>query len=163
MSLRAEKKALTATRRKLVQVANDLSKTGGAVVKGVARGTMIVQRAAMKGAPVDRGHLRASITPEIVVRDDVVRGVVGSNRVYAAAQELGSKPFWMPFQPILRWAMRKLKTRKKSKAWFFAKNVQKKIARYGIKAKKFLYNAYLDNKDRIVKILDRAVKRSVDE
>ena len=164
MSIRAEKKGLVATQKKLLQTAKDVTKDDGEIVRAVARGTLIIQRGAMMRVPVDRGLLRNSITPEIIVRENTVRGVVGSNREYAAAQELGTKPYWPPFEPILRWAMRKLKAgRKKSVAWGLAVAVQRKIASSGIKAKKFLSEAYTDNLSKIQRIIEKAVSKTVNK
>ncbi|MCP4713439.1 MAG: HK97 gp10 family phage protein [Planctomycetes bacterium] len=160
MSLDIE--GIESTQKKMIQTANDLTKTGGEIVKGVGRGALIVQRAAMKAAPVDRGHLRASITPDIVVRDNVVRGVVGSNRVYAAAQELGTKPFWAPWGPLFAWARRKTKGNLKL-AGALAAGARRAIARHGIRAKKFLFNAFNENKTRITGIIERAISRTVNK
>ena len=41
--------------------------------------------------PVDTGRLRASITPDVVQRDTVVQGLVGSNVLYAPYQEFGTR------------------------------------------------------------------------
>lgn len=162
MSIRVEKRDLHSTQKKMIQVANDLSKEGGAVVRGVAKSTLIAQRGAMKAAPVDRGIGRASITPDVVVRDNVVRGVVGSNKAHMAAQETGTRPFWPPWRPLFEWARRKMRGNLRL-AGALAAGARRAIARKGIKAKRYLQTAFEDNADRIRRILERAVNKSVEK
>jgi len=70
---------------KINQVAKDLH--GEPLRKAMQDATLIVTRQAKIYSPVDTGRLRASITPEIVTRDTVVQGIVGSNVFYAPFQE----------------------------------------------------------------------------
>ena len=62
---------------------------GPALEKAAKMATMLVTRTAKSPGyvPVDTGRLRASITPQVVARDKVVRGIVGSNVEYAPYQE----------------------------------------------------------------------------
>lgn len=126
----------------------------------MARATLVVTRSARKGAPVDRGPLRASIVPEVVFRDKLVRGIVGSNRVYAPYQELGTRPFWPPWKPLYEWARRKLKGDVKG-ARALAAGARLAISRRGIRAKKFLQNALVENAQRIYRIIGDTVGRIV--
>ena len=70
---------------KLNQVAKDLQ--GEPLEKAMKDATLVVTRQAKIYSPVDTGRLRASITPEVVRRDTVVQGIVGSNVFYAPFQE----------------------------------------------------------------------------
>lgn len=143
---------------KLDQITRDIS--GQPMGSAMGKATLLVARSARKAAPVDRGPLRASIVPQVVIRDKVVRGVVGSNREYAPFQELGTRPFWPPWKPLFEWAMRKTKGDRKA-AGALAAAARMSIAARGIKAKKFLQNALVDNARRIYKILGDTVGRIV--
>jgi len=162
MGMRVEKREFVSTQKKMIQVANDLSKSGGAVVRGVARSALVVQRGAMKNAPVDRGIGRASITPDVLVRDNVIRGVVGSNKAYMAAQETGTRPFWPPWKPLFQWARRKMRGNLKL-AGALAAGARRAIARKGINAKRYLADAFEDNREKIQRIIERAVNKSVEK
>ena len=73
------------TQQKLNQVMKDLR--GQPLQKAMRDATLVVTRQAKIYSPVDTGRLRASITPEVVRRDTVVQGIVGSNVFYAPFQE----------------------------------------------------------------------------
>lgn len=89
MGIRVEVEGIEEARMKFDQVARDLS--GPPFEDAMHQATLIVTRDAKINAPVDTGRLRASITPEVVTRDTVVQGIVGSNVEYAPFQELGTK------------------------------------------------------------------------
>jgi len=149
-----EVRGLDATRAKMGQVATDL--TGDPMQTAMHKATLIVQRDAMKNAPVDRGPLRASITPQVAVRHNTVEGIVGSNKVYGPAQELGTRPFTPPWTPIFEWALRKLKGDRKA-AGGLTVAVRAAIRARGIKAKRFLQRAVEDNAEKIMNLLGNAV------
>lgn len=85
VEIEAEIKGLEELQRKQEQVIKDL--TGDPMMRAMAKATLVVQAAAKKKAPVDTGRLRSSITPDVVVRDKVVQGIIGSNVKYAPFQE----------------------------------------------------------------------------
>lgn len=91
LDIKAEIKGLKEAQRKAEQVLRDMH--GQPMVTAMRRATLIVQRDAMKNAPVDTGRLKSSITPDIQTRGIEVIGVVGSNVEYAPFQEFG---FWPP-------------------------------------------------------------------
>jgi len=126
----------------------------------MGKATLIVTGAARKAAPVDRGPLRASIVPSVVTRDNVVRGIVGSNLVYAPYQELGTRPFTPPWKPLFEWAMRVTKGNRKA-AGALAAGARMAIRARGIRAKRFLQNALTDNARRIYQIIGDAVGKIV--
>jgi hypothetical protein len=145
---------------KLRQVDNDLS--GGPAVEAMHKATMLVTGSAKVYAPVDRGVLRASIMPDVVTMNKTVEGVVGSNVIYAAAQELGTKPFWPPLQPLVEWVKRKGMA-SGAAIYAVAKGVQRAIARRGIKAKLFLKRGLDENRERILQIFDDMVTKVVEK
>jgi len=143
---------------KVEQVQRDVS--GSPMAAAMGQATLIVTRAARKNAPVDRGPLRASIVPEVVTRDKVVTGIVGSNREYAPYMELGTRPFWPPWRPLYEWAVRKMRGDRKA-AGALAAGARLAIAARGIKAKRYLQRAIEDNSARIKRIIEQAVGRIV--
>ena len=140
---------LDGTVAKMEQTAGDL--TGDPMKTAMRKATLIVTRDARKNAPVDRGPLRASITPEVVVRHKTVEGIVGTNKVYGPAQELGTRPFTPPWTPIFEWAMRKMKGDRRA-AGALTVGVRAAIAARGIKAKRFLQNAVETNAEKIMSL-----------
>jgi HK97 gp10 family phage protein len=84
-----EIRGLLETQRKMEQTVRDLR--GNEFLQGMRQATLLVERAAKINAPVSTGRLRASITPEVRQSGTMTTGVVGSNVIYAAAQELGTK------------------------------------------------------------------------
>jgi len=143
---------------KLKQVDQDLS--GQPMVEAMHKATLLVTGSAKRAAPVDRGTLRASIMPEVVLMSKRVEGVVGSNLRYAPAQELGTRPFWPPYAPIAEWVRRK-RMASGAAIYAVARGVQKAIARRGIKAKLFLQKGLDENRERILQIFDDTVTRII--
>ncbi len=89
MSVRAEVKGLRELQRELIRIARSIG--GPPIVQAVKKATLMVQRDARINAPVDTGRLRASIVPTVTLAGKIVRGVVGSNVVYAPFQEFGTR------------------------------------------------------------------------
>jgi len=143
---------------KVEQLQRDM--TGSPMAAAMGRATLVVTRSARKNAPVDRGPLRASIVPEVVQRDKIVTGIVGSNREYAPMQELGTRAYWPPWKPLYEWAVRKMRGDRKA-AGALAAGARMAIAARGIKAKRFLQRAIEDNSARIKRIIEAAVGRIV--
>jgi len=154
----AEIKGLKEFYAKVDQISRDI--TGTPMGTAMARATLLVTRSARKAAPVDRGPLRASIVPEVVIRTKEVKGIVGSNKEYGPYQELGTRPFWAPWRPLYEWALRKMKGNKAA-AGALAAGARLAISRRGIKAKKFLQNALTENAQRIYRLIGAAVGRIV--
>lgn len=150
MPLSVEIRGLVETQRKLEQTIADLQ--GDAFLDGMRRATLLVQRDARRLAPVDTGRLRASITPEIRQRGTTIQGVVGTNVIYAAAVELGSRPHYPPIAALQTWARRH---------GMNAFVLQRAIGRRGTKARRYFQQAFEQNRSRIVELLDDAVVRIV--
>ena len=153
-------KGLRETQAKMEQVARDIQ--GVPIVSAVAKATLLIERAAKHNAPVDRGALRASITPDVIVTSNRVLGIVGSNLKYAPYQELGTRPHWIPWEPIYAWARRKMKGNVKA-AGALAATARKAIHIRGNVALHFLQNALESNIDRIRQLIDRAVSEVVNK
>lgn len=100
-AIRAEIRGLKELQRKNEQIVRDLR--GEPFLHAMRDATLIVQSAAKKNTPVDRGRLRASLMPEIRTLGRVVYGVVGTNVVYAPKIERpgpvrasGRRPYLKP-------------------------------------------------------------------
>jgi HK97 gp10 family phage protein len=158
--IKAEIKGLKEVQAKMEQVVRDI--TGTPMLNAMRKATLIVMRDARKNAPVDRGRLRASITPEVVTQANVVQGIVGSNVVYAPFVELGTRPHTPPWTPIFEWAMRKLKG-DRSGARALAASVRASIRARGTIAKRYLERALEDNAPKIFKILGNVVTTIVEK
>ncbi|HML23517.1 MAG TPA: HK97 gp10 family phage protein [Aggregatilinea sp.] len=146
MPLTTEVKGLLAAQRKLEQVTRDLQ--GEDMTRAFRESAMLVTRDAKILAPVDRGHLKASITPAVRQRDNVIEGVVGSNVAYAPYQETGTRPHWPPLAALETWARRHGTS---------AYVVARAIARRGTKGRRYLQGAFEKNRSAIQKRIGRAV------
>ena len=96
---------------------------------------------------VDTGITRASIMPEVRLSGDVVEGVVGSKKMSALIQEVGSKPHWPPVKIFELWARRH-----GANAYL----VGRAIAKRGNKPRKFLSKAFESSKDYIIRRFEKA-------
>jgi HK97 gp10 family phage protein len=114
--------------------------------------TLLVTRDAKKNSPVDTGRLRASITPQVDVSAETVRGIVGSNVTYAPYVELGTRPHWPPIGALEVWA------RRHGTSAFL---VARAISRRGTPAVRYLQRAFESNKDKIEARFQRAVESIV--
>lgn len=144
-------KGLIETQRNLEQAAADLH--GEPMLKAMREATLLVERDAKRLAPVDRGGLRQSISSEVRVESvnghaDSVTGVVGSNKTYAAAVELGSKPHFPPISAIEAWAERR---------GLNAFLVARAISRRGTLPRRFLQGAFEKNKPLILRKIGEGV------
>ncbi len=130
----------------------DKALSGPEMLSVMRRATLVVTGDAKRLTPVDTGRLRASITPSVAQMGDMVEGVVGSNVKYAPWVELGTKPHWPPIAALEVWARRH-----GTEAFLVARA----IAKRGTKAHKFLEQAMLQNRERILQMFDAAVQKLV--
>lgn len=144
--LEAEIRGLQQMQAKVDQVVRDLH--GPPMLEGMRRATMMVTTDAKRLAPVDTGRLRSSITPEVRQQGFNVLGVVGSNVLYAAHVELGTKPHEVPIEAVETWAQRH---------GIDAYLVVRSIKRKGTKARLYMRNAYEKNEPKIKEIIGDAV------
>jgi len=124
--------------------------TGGPMVTTMRNATLMIHRSARLNAPVDTGRLRASITPSVTATENVIKGIVGSNVVYAPYVELGTRPHFPPISALETWA------RSHGTSAFL---VARAISRRGTKAVKYLQRAYEENIGRIMSMINLAVKK----
>jgi len=136
-----EIKGLKETQREMERIVRDLR--GEPYLSAMRRATLLVQRSAKIKAPVDTGRLRASITPEVRAQGNLVTGVVGSNVKYAHFVELGTKAHFVPQQYIGTWARRH--------------GLGDRGLFVSGRAQPYLEPAFVENAERIVRMLGDAV------
>lgn len=141
-------------RRKKEQMVRDLR--GNEMVQGMRQATLLVVRSAKEGAPRDTGRLVNSIQPDINIRGSSIVGVVGSNVDYAPYMEMGTGVFagggrhFPPPAALDVWARRH----------GFDNGFQVALAIYkrgGLRPRKFLENAIVQNESQIVAIIGDVV------
>lgn len=119
----------------------------GAVVRGLQsagyRGVGAVVEAInspnpVDGTPpaVDEGTLMRSVSFE----PSATGGRIVVDAPHASYMDLGTRPFWPPFQPLFDWAKRKFGA-SDSEARRIAFLVRRKIATYGLKPRHFMMRA----------------------
>lgn len=143
------------TKAKLTQVSDDLH--GRPMTQAMRKAALLVERDAKINSPLDTGDLRRSITTDVRVegvggRGEAVVGVVGSNRQQAVYMELGTKPHFPPISVLEQWAERH---------GLNAFLVARAISRRGLRPRRYLQNAFEQNKPKIIRILNDAVSDSV--
>jgi hypothetical protein len=111
----------------------------GATLKASAK---MVRIGVLETAPHVTGIMRGSIKESPVVRvRDGFEVVVTSPIPYTSYVEFGTKPHWMPIEPLRLWAQRKFGV-DKGLAYGIAKKVQKRIATRGTNGKFMFRDAY---------------------
>lgn len=125
---------------------------GEPMENAMRKATLIVERDAKRYAPVDTGRLRSSITPQVVTQSKTVKGIVGSNVVYAPFVEDGTRPHWPPVSALAVWARRHHMS---------AYVVARSIAARGTKGVHMLKRALDDNMDKIEALIDGVVAKIV--
>jgi len=159
MSFRVEIQGQQETQAEMERIAHELQ--GPPMVQSMRDATMLVEGDAKRNlvgyqspsvGGVDTGRTRASIVPQVESRGHETVGIVGSNLVSAAVQELGSRPHWPPLSALETWAQRHGTT---------AFVVARAIARRGNIARRFLSRALDSNADRIRDLIGNAVTRII--
>jgi hypothetical protein len=109
--------------------------------RAIISAAMMGVRVLRARVPLDRGGLRRETKERMHPRAPGQSGLlveIVEDQPYAAAQEVGTRPFWAPFAPLLAWATRQapnLGLSGEPAIYAFARAVQKKIATRGITAK----------------------------
>lgn len=154
-----EIRGLLETQRKFEQVIVDL--TGPPMLDAMRQSVLWVQNDAKREAPVDTGRLRASITPEVNVRNEnIVEGIVGSNVEYAPYMELGTGVFagnaayFPPPSALDVWARR----HGMGSGYMVALAI---FRAGGTKPRRFLQTGFEKNQDRIIKRFEDATGKIV--
>lgn len=121
---------------------------------------------AQGGLPVGAGGaagLAGSISTRQEWQDeDTVIGLVETSSPYARFVEEGTKPHWMPIQPLIDWALARLpdvNTEKDAKAAAFA--VRGAIARRGTKAKPIWRTTWNQQENKLREIFEGVAERIV--
>ncbi len=128
--------------------------SGPPMVQAMRDATLITTATARRLAKVDIRRYRASITPEVQVAGDVVKGIVGSNVEYSPYVVLDTRPHFPPLAALQVWARRH---------GVSAYLVARKIARRGTKGDQSLIRGVTDNAERIYQLLERACWRAIGE
>lgn len=119
--------------------------------EALTKAVILLESAAKRGAPVDTGRLRASITHEVDSRPVPLFGKVGTDVFYAPYVEFGTRPHWPPVSALATWARRH--------GFASAFIVARTIAARGTKARHMFRTALEDNRERIEQLLREAGKR----
>lgn len=166
---RAEVRGMRELQRASIRIVREMQ--GPKMVLAMGKATLLVVRTARQYSKIDTGRYRASITPEVVVRDETVLGIVGTNVAYAPFVVFDTKPHFPPLGPILEWVKRQkiagrysVRTRRRvgkrsvreredlRVAWAIAR----KISRVGTKGDYSLPRAVVDNEAKIVRLVGTA-------
>jgi hypothetical protein len=124
---------------------------------GMTKSVLAVEADAKRGAPVDRGQLRRSLTHEVQVRSREVVGRAGTNLEYAKFVEDGRGPGKMPPVSVIEdWAGR----HGAAGAGFL---IARAIGRRGTRPKPYLKPAFEQNAAKISQELGPATLRRVSE
>lgn len=109
------------------------------------------------GIKTDNGGLRNSLATDVLIEDKTIVGKVGSNLAYARIHEVGgmTKPKVTPLMKKWAWAM-----------WYktddlFYKNLaltKKGELNIKIKAKWYMRNTLIQNKQNVLRILEESIK-----
>lgn len=155
---RIQIKGLEQTKRKLEQTTSDLG--GRPLVNAYQRATLLIAREAKINAPVDTGRLRSSITTQVEnVRGNRIRGIVGTNVIYAPYMEFGTgtfagnKPHYVPARYLEHWARRH-----KTNAYAVARAIS---LRGGLKPRRYFQRAFDKRKDEAIEIIKKEVTKIV--
>lgn len=151
---------LIETQAKLKQVSEDL--VGSEMYKVMLRAASLVSRDAKLNAPVDRGLLRASITPDVRSDGKTVYGVVGSNVSYAPFMETGTgtpaghAPHYPPPDALNVWAGR----HGFSSGYAVARAIWR---RGGLVGRHYLQKGFEANQNEIRRMIENGVQGTVDK
>lgn len=100
--------------------------------RAVLAGVPLVAKAAPLGVTAD---LRVSVHAEFSA---LGQAALVCDAPYAVAVEVGSRPHWMPIEPLVKWVQVKLGISDQNEAYRVAGAIQKKIATEGTKPTWFM-------------------------
>lgn len=172
--LSTEVKGANELKQKLEQVARDVH--GVPMFNTMRRATLMVTRdsklnlskptTGVKFPTVNSGQLRNSITPEVYSKNNILRGVVGSNLKHAPYMELGTgipagRPKHVPpYKVIQKWTEQKNRGGKKLNAYLIWKAIAK---RGGLMPRKYLQRAFESNQREIQEMFGKTVSGIVNK
>lgn len=158
MPVDMEVKGLLQAKRNLEKVAEGLR--GKDLTQAFRESAVLVLNDAKRKAPVDTGRLRNSLAAEVRVRGRVITGVVGTNVKYAPYMEMGTgkyagrKRHFPPPKALDVWARR----HGFSSGYVVARAI---FMQGGLKPRRFLQEAFDENKYRIQQKIGAEVKKIV--
>jgi hypothetical protein len=132
--------------------------------------------AVIERTPVAYGNLRGSINTQVLVKEQVVLGVIGTNAPYALWVEEDTDPHWAPIAPLVDWVAKKqiagvysIKTRRRlggrdqvqAQNMALARAVQKQIAKYGTTGQHMFRDGLAVSDDEINRIFARALEKII--
>lgn len=127
---------------------------------GLIEGGALYAREAKDAAPTGVTSLfRASIAFEDRSTDQVAVVNVYSPLNYAAPLENGTKPHWVPIEPLIDWVHAKLDISDEKEALSKAYAIRGKIAKKGTAAKKVFAGAFDRIEPQLTEMLGRSVQR----
>lgn len=111
--------------------------TRAAILAANVEAAVAGQRIVRAHVPVDTGELRRQTRAEATGATMGVVAEIVEDTPYAAAQEAGTRPFTPPLGPLIEWAKRQATNLglDEGEVYPFAKAVQLRIAREGMRAK----------------------------
>lgn len=136
--------------------------TREALTRFLTQARLLLEAATKDNMPAFSGNLRGSV--DSALRGEAVgelEGVVFSPLVYAAPVELGTKPHWVPLEPLIDWVQARLGAPAK-KAVQVAIWVRDKIAIKGTEGQLPFTRALQDNESALERMLDAEVAELID-
>ena len=148
---------LTQFQRRLISLDEDLEQATIRGLRSSALRMVELTMAEISGSDphpaVDRGELRNSV--EYTREDD--GGSVEVTAPHAAIIEEGTRPFWPPAEPLIRWMVRKGLAENEDEAEEEVWAIQAAIAQRGIEPRRYFATAF----DRVQPIIAGEISREL--
>lgn len=133
--------------------------------KGMQEGLYILEQAAKAEAPTFMGHLRASITTEVVIDHPKISGRVGpslKDEIYPLVMEIGRRPGQRPppASALIRWV--ELEIPSAADPEQTARRIAFMIGRKGIKGRRYMQKAAESKQDQVAAKIRAALKRIIE-
>jgi hypothetical protein len=119
-----------------------------------------LQGQVIERTPEHLGTLRSAFIPSVTRLVDAVFGQLRNPLPYALPVEMGTRPHWPPYAPILAWVEAKLGL-DGDEAESAATGIQRKIARFGTPGYGMVRFALIDGASTIVGEFEEAADRIV--
>lgn len=122
----------------------------------------LLYREVVERMPVGAGGasgLKGSVFHEEEIGDTGVTGLVATPLSYAVPVELGTKPHFVPIEPLIDWVQAKMHVRDETTARGIAFAISKTIAVRGTKPRRPFGLTFQEKYSDVTAIFDRAVAR----
>jgi len=120
------------------------------IMRTMQGAVQIIHGEVVQNTPFSFGILRLSMTGEVLNDSNSIIGRISTPSIYGAAVEFGTRPHWVPIEPLKLWARRKLGDES------IAYAVQRKIARVGTKGAFMFKRSFNNTKGRVRKLFANA-------